>query len=130
MFLTKRGVNIVQKFGSASKDKLKVKLDKRKIKEEGLIVSPLPSPKQVETPEDPKSLLVKQKRVVSNTDESSDTPVLRKAMKKTKYKKKLSVHVDKKPVQMIVIYHGTSMDLEIAKQIMTLDRLLQILLQM
>ena len=60
----------------------------RQEKEEGLIVSPLPSSKQVETPEDPKSLLVKRKRIVSDTDESSDTPVLRKAMKKTKYKKK------------------------------------------
>ena len=59
-------------------------------KEDGEIVSPLPPPKQVETPKDPESLLVKRKRIVSDTDESSDTPVLRKAIKKTKYRNKRS----------------------------------------
>jgi len=63
-------------------------------KEEGT-VKPLPpgfSPPKgtIETPEDPESLLVKRRRIVSDTDESSDTPVLRKAMKKTKYRKKRS----------------------------------------
>ena len=44
------------------------------------------------TPKDPDTLLTKRKRVDSDTDESSDAPVLRKAMKqkKTKYRKKRS----------------------------------------
>ena len=63
----------------------------RRQKEEGTVRPPPPvfsPPKQVETPEEPESLLVKRRRIASDTDESSDTPVLRKAKKKTKYRKK------------------------------------------
>ena len=49
-------------------------------------------PSKNPTPKDPDTLLTKRKRVDSDTDESSDAPVLRKAMKqkKTKYRKKRS----------------------------------------